>query len=71
MKLSDAAIDKMTTKTRNRIALLLDCSVYTVDRWIKDNEENGDLTKAKVVDIISEETKLTKAKILVEEPVKA
>lgn len=67
MKLSAKAIKAITTKTRNRLALEMDCSVYTVDRWIANNDENGDLTKAKSVQIISEETDLTDAEILEEE----
>lgn len=65
MKISDKALSAITTKAKNRIALAMDCSVYTVDRWIKDNEEDGDLTKATVVAIIAEETELPESKILV------
>jgi len=66
MKLTSTALKSITTKTRNRIALELNCSVYTVDRWIKDNEDNGDLTKAKPVQIIAEETGLGNSEILEE-----
>lgn len=65
MKISDKALTAITTKAKNRIALAMDCSVYTVDRWIKDNDEDGDLTKATIVAIISEETDLPENKILV------
>lgn len=64
MKLSQKAIDAITVRTKNRIALELNCSVPTVDRWIKENEDNGDLTKAKAVEIIQEETELLKNQIL-------
>jgi hypothetical protein len=70
MKLSAKALKAITTKAKTRIALAMDCSAYTVDRWIKENEEDGDLTKATVVQIISEETELTEDKILVAAKVK-
>lgn len=64
----------MTTKAKTRIALEMGCSAYTVDRWIKDNENNSDLTKSRSVQIISEETELEISQILEEseakEPVK-
>lgn len=66
MKLSDLAIKELTVRARNRIALELDCSVPTVDRWVKDNEPNGDLTKTKVIQIIREETGLQDSEILEE-----
>lgn len=69
MKLSYKAIQAITTKTRTRLALDMNCSVYTVDRWINDNEENGDLTKSKCIQIISEETGLQNSEILEEEVV--
>lgn len=69
MKLTAAAINALTVRTRNRLALELDCSVPTVDRWVKDNEENGKLTTAKAVQVISEETGLKPSKILEEERV--
>lgn len=70
MKISDAAISAITTKAKNRIALEMDCSVYSVDRWIKENEDNGDLTKSRVVEIISEESGIPAEEILVESGVK-
>ena len=70
MKISQSAIDKITVRTKNRIALEFDCSVPTVDRWIKDNDENGDLTKAMAVQIISEETGIPVEEILEESDVK-
>ncbi len=71
MKLTQKAIDAITVRTKNRIALEMDCSVPTVDRWIKENEDNGDLTKARVVEIIKEETGLKNQMILEESEVKA
>lgn len=67
MRLTQKAKNAITIRTRNRIALEMDCSVPTVDRWIKENEDNGDLTKAKPLQILREETGLTDAEILEEE----
>lgn len=66
MKLTSKAIDAITTQTRNRLALELDCSVFTIGRWIKDNADNGDLTKKRAVQIISEESGIPEAEILEE-----
>lgn len=68
MKLSDNSIKSFNNNSRlkNRIALELNCSVYTVDRWIKYNEKNGDLTKTRILEIISEETGLSLSEILEE-----
>jgi hypothetical protein len=64
MKLSDKAIKAITTQATNRLALEFKCSVYTVSRWVKDNESNGDLTKARAIQIIAEETGLPETEIL-------
>lgn len=66
MKLTQKAIEALTVRTRNRIALEMDCSVPSVDRWIKENEDNGNLTKARIVEIIKEETGLKLPQILEE-----
>jgi len=70
MKLSDNAKKQMTTRAKNRLALEMDCSVHTIERWIDANEENGNLSKAKCVQIISEETGLPDVEVLVESEVK-
>lgn len=67
MKITSTAINKITVRTKNRLALAFNCSVPTVERWIKENEENGDLTKAMAVQIISEETDIPATEILEEE----
>jgi len=64
MKLSIKAIELITVKAKNRIALAMDCSAHTVDRWIRDNAENGDLTKAVPLKILREETGLGTSQIL-------
>lgn len=67
MKLSAESIKSLTTRTKNRLALELDCSVQTIDRWIRENEGNGDLTKAAALKVIREETGLSDQEILEEE----
>jgi hypothetical protein len=68
MKLSDRAINcfKGNSRLKNRLALEMDKSVYTVDRWISENEENGFLTTAKSIQIIGEETGLSSQDILLD-----
>ena len=67
MKLSIKALDSITLHIRLRIALELGCSVATVDRWIRKNKSDGDLTKTSVLNILKEETKLSDQEILEEE----
>jgi hypothetical protein len=64
MQLTNKAINKITLQARNRLAVELKCSVPTVDRWIKKNEVNGDLTKTIALQVISEETGLAYSQIL-------
>jgi len=76
MKLTTKAIEtiKKHTRTKNRLALALDCSGFTVERWIKENEEgeeDNSLTKAVALDIIMEETKLPIEEILDREQINA
>lgn len=66
MKVSNKAISSLSVRAKNRLALELDCSVQTIERWIKENEENGKLTTAKAVQVISEETGLGQDQILEE-----
>lgn len=69
MKLTNKAIAEIKTNRRlkNRLALDLEKSGYTVERWISENEDNGFLTTAKALQIIKEETGLTDDQILEEE----
>lgn len=67
MKLSTKAISGFSVRAKNRLALELNCSVQTVERWIKENEENGKLTTAKAIQVIGEETGLDDSQILEEE----
>lgn len=67
MKITQQAIKALTTKTKTRLAMELNCSVYTVAAWIKENRENGMLTTAKALQVIREETGLDDQQILEDE----
>lgn len=69
MKLTSKAITeiKKNTRLKNRLALELGKSGYTVERWISENENNGMLTTAKSVQLIIEETEMVQDEILEEE----
>lgn len=62
--LSGKAIEevKKNTRLKTRLALAMDVSVYTIDRWLKDNSD--DLTKAASLQVIKEETGLDDSEIL-------
>ena len=66
MKLTTKAIDliKASTRLKNRLALELEVSGYSVERWIKENNDNDNLTKAQALEIIGEETGLNQSEIL-------
>lgn len=66
MKLTQKALDlvKEETQTKNLLASSLKCSVYTIERWIKDNKENGPLTTFTALEQIKLETGLTQEEIL-------
>lgn len=66
MKLTHKAIHefKRNSRLKSRLALELDCSIYTLARWIKENQPNNDLTKAIALDVIREETGLLDSEIL-------
>lgn len=68
MQLSSKAIDaiKSNTRAKTRLALVNDCSVFTIDRWLSTN--NIDLTRAGSLQVIREETGLTDSEVLEETP---
>lgn len=72
MKLTIKALEaiKGNTRLHNLVALEFGKSVYTVSRWISENDDNGPLTTAKAVQIIQKESALKKAEILEESSVK-
>ena len=77
MKLTQAAIDEIKRISRNKgdikskLALALGCSVYTIDRYLGDKDDDN-LTKAAALAVIREETGLEDSQILeAEEQAKA
>lgn len=66
MKLTSEAAELVKKNRRciNRLALEMDVHSASVERWIKDNEPDGDLTKAKAVEIIAQEIEMDKNSIL-------
>lgn len=68
MRLTQKAIRSFAgaTKLKTRLALEMGKSVYTVDRWVLENEDNGFLTTAKAVQVITEETELESSEVLEE-----
>lgn len=64
MKLTKTALEavKDSTRCKTRLALALDCSVFTIDRYIGTNSDN--LTKAAALEVIQEETGLSDEQIL-------
>lgn len=73
MRLSKTAVLALRGHTKQRkaqIASKLDMSVNTLYRLINENQDNGDLTKVKALQVISEETGLEQSQILEEDTVK-
>jgi hypothetical protein len=68
MKITTTAIAtiKKNLRLRNRLALELDKSGQTIDRWINTNESNGELTTLKALQVIKEETGLSDTEIIEE-----
>lgn len=73
MRLSQKALQQInTTQVRLRLAMQFDCTERWISQLIKENQSDGDLTKASALQIIREQTGLTDADILEEgEPVAA
>lgn len=65
MKLSQLALQKInTTQVRLRLAMQFDCTERWISQLIKENDTDGDLTKASALNIIREQTGLTDEEIL-------
>ncbi len=66
MKLQNKAIQELkdNMRLRNRLAFDLNKSPATINRWIIDNDDN--LTKAAVLEIIRQETGMVDSQILEE-----
>lgn len=72
MRLSATALQKInTTQVRLRLAMQFDCTERWISQLIKENQNDGDLTKASAMQIIREQTGLTDQEILVEETTEA
>ena len=66
MKLTNNALEiiKSNTPLRLNLAGALGKSQYTIDKILRDNEENNDLTKIAALSMIESETGLTINEIL-------
>lgn len=68
MRLTDIVITEVKTNKRckNRLALEMDKDSTRITDWISVNKEDGPLTTAKALTIISQETGIPKSKLLIE-----
>lgn len=68
MKLSQIALQKImdSRSLPKKLRDALGVSRVTMWKYLKDNEDNGELTKAMVIQIIKEETGLIDSEILEE-----
>lgn len=66
MKLKAEVIEKINEnlKCKRRIRNYFDLSDNALRNWLRANEDDGDLTKQSALEIISEELKIVKSKIL-------
>lgn len=65
MKLSEKAINALAQNqnmVKQKVAIALGCSEASVNRYIRDN--NDELTKAAAIEVIRKETGLTRREIL-------
>ncbi len=68
MKLTQQAISLFhrNNRLRSLLALELDVSAASINRYLDDNENNGRLTTVRAVQVISQETGLSEEEILEE-----
>lgn len=67
MRLSQKALQLInTSKVRLRLAMQFDCTERWISQLIKENQQDGDLTKASALNIIREHTGLSDDEILEE-----
>ena len=64
MKIKTKCIDALDNVVKLTIALRMDVTAQTVDRWLKENEEDGPLTKLFVIDIIENLTSFKRNDII-------
>jgi hypothetical protein len=70
MRLTQKALQQInTTQVRLRLAMQFNCTERWISQLIKDNQSDGDLTKASAMGIIREHTGLTDMEILEQEAV--
>jgi hypothetical protein len=71
MKLTDKAkkVINKNTRLKNLLAIEFECSVFTIKRWMDDDDVR--LTAPSATAIIKKETELTDKQILEAEKVKA
>lgn len=68
MRLSQKALQQInTTQVRLRLAMQFDCTERWISQLIKENQSDGDLTKASALQIIREQTGLNDTEILEED----
>lgn len=68
MRLTQKALQQInTTQVRLRLAMQFDCTERWISQLIKENQSDGDLTKASALNIIREQTGLSDAEILEED----
>lgn len=73
MKLTKAAIDAILEHTpaiKQELAMTLTCSEGTINRHLRENQDNGDLTKVAALQVIRQRTGLSDEQILEEDTVK-
>jgi transposase-like protein len=68
-KIAILALRGTEKESKERLAAALGASANSVYRWINENEDNGELTKATAVKVIAEETGLKEEEILEESDV--
>jgi hypothetical protein len=66
-KIVHLAVKGMDKEAKQRLADALNISLNSLYRLINENQSNGDLTKAKAIEIISQETGISKDQILEDE----
>lgn len=68
MKISKKALTKINQGTRcvSRLAYIMNRHFATIERWIKENEPNGQLTTETCLKVIEQETGLNRDEILTE-----
>lgn len=65
-KIAILALKGMGKENKERIAGLIGTSIKSFYRHINENKDNGELTKAKALQVIGEETGLDQSEILEE-----